>query len=109
MASGTRLEYGEVFTKRWVAELILDLCDYRPDLDLTKLRVVEPSVGSGAFLGPVLERLLAAKTKHEAGMPWIDLGGCIRCWDLLPEHVEVSRKLAIDLLVREGPLCARIR
>ena len=53
-----RVEYGEVFTKRWVVDLILDLCDYQVDLDLTKLRVVEPSVGSGAFLAAILDRLL---------------------------------------------------
>lgn len=43
-----RVEYGEVFTKGWVVDLILDLCDYRPELNLTRLRVVEQSVGSGS-------------------------------------------------------------
>ena len=70
--SSLRVEYGEVFTKGWVVDLILDLCDYRPDLDLTKLRVVEPSVGSGAFLGQVLERLIAAKAKHAERAPVAD-------------------------------------
>lgn len=93
-----RLEYGEVFTKRWVADLILDLCDYRPDLDLTKLRVVEPSVGSGAFLRPVLDRLLAAKAKHANDAPWSGLRDCIRCWDLQADHVRDSRSLAVGLL-----------
>ena len=50
--SSLRVEYGDVFNKSWVVDLLLDLCDYRPDLHLTKLRVVEPSVGSGAFVGP---------------------------------------------------------
>jgi adenine-specific DNA-methyltransferase len=101
-SAAARLEYGEVFTKRWVVDLILDLCDYRPDLDLTKLRVVEPSVGSGAFLGPILDRLIAARAKHEADAPWLSLLPCIRSWDLQAEHVVASRRLAVGMLTDAG-------
>ena len=52
------IEYGEVFTRRWVVDAILDLVGYTPDCDLSQLRLVEPSVGSGAFFIPVVERLL---------------------------------------------------
>lgn len=97
-----RIEYGEVFTKRWVVDLILDLCDYRPDLDLTKLRVVEPSVGSGAFLGPMLDRLLAARAKHADEDSWLALRECIRGWDLQAEHVRASKQLAVDRLTQAG-------
>ena len=91
-----------MFTKGWVVDLILDLCDYRPDLDLTKLRVVEPSVGSGAFLGPVLDRLLAAKAKHAEHGPWLALRECIRGWDLQVEHVEASKRLVLTRLAQAG-------
>jgi adenine-specific DNA-methyltransferase len=97
-----RLEYGEVFTKRWVVDLILDLCDYRPDRDLTQLRVVEPSVGSGAFLGSIIDRLVAAKAKHGEDSAWRSLGDCIRCWDLQAEHVQASKKLTVRLLTEAG-------
>jgi hypothetical protein len=97
-----RLEYGEVFTKRWVVDLILDVSDYKPDLDLTQLRVVEPSVGSGAFLGPIIERLLNAKEKHAADEPWMSLRGCIRSWDLQPVHVQTSKRLVVGLLTDAG-------
>jgi adenine-specific DNA-methyltransferase len=97
-----RVAYGEVFTKRWVVDLILDLCDYQPDLDLTKMRVVEPSVGSGAFLGPILNRLLAAKTKHADDEPWLALRECIRGWDLQMEHVASSKRLVRDRLTEAG-------
>lgn len=100
--SPVRLEYGEVFTKPWVVELILDMCDYRPDLDLTKLRVVEPSVGSGAFLGPILRRLLAAKAKYAEDAPWSILRECIRGWDLQAEHVEVTKSLILSELAHAG-------
>ena len=48
--------YGEVFTRRWVVEVLLDLTGYTTDRDLGRMRLVEPSCGSGAFLGPVVER-----------------------------------------------------
>jgi adenine-specific DNA-methyltransferase len=100
--NSVRVEYGEVFTKGWVVDLILDLCDYRPDLDLTKLRVIEPSVGSGAFLGPVLERLLAAKAKYAEHAPWVTLRECISGWDLQVEHVETSKRLVSTRLAQAG-------
>jgi adenine-specific DNA-methyltransferase len=104
-ASSVRVEYGEVFTKGWVVDLILDLCDYRPELDLTKLRVVEPSVGSGAFLGPVLDRLLIAKAKHAEHAPWLTLRECISGWDLQAEHVEASKRLVLARLAQAGCPC----
>ncbi|HWH00872.1 MAG TPA: hypothetical protein VNV66_16520 [Pilimelia sp.] len=36
---------GEVFTRPWVVDLVLDLADYRPERDLTELRLVEPACG----------------------------------------------------------------
>lgn len=40
-------EFGEVFTRRWVVDLVLDLCGYTSAVDLTGLVAVDPSVGSG--------------------------------------------------------------
>jgi len=100
--ASVRIEYGEVFTKRWVVDLILDLCDYKPDRDLTQLRLVEPSVGSGAFLGPILDRLLSAKDKHAGDVPWLALRDSIRCWDLQPDHVKTAQALAAGKLVDAG-------
>ena len=57
-------DYGEVFTRRWVVELILDLVGYTPDRDLGRQVLVEPSCGTGAFLVPVAERLI-----EELGLP----------------------------------------
>jgi adenine-specific DNA-methyltransferase len=108
-ATTARVEYGEVFTKRWVADLILDVCDYQPELDLTQMRVIEPSVGSGAFLAPILDRLLAARAKHAGSVPWLGLRKCIRGWDLQAEHVEASKRLVVTQLVQAGcpPVDAR--
>lgn len=38
-------EHGEVFTRRWVVDLILDLVGYDERLDLARLTAVEPSCG----------------------------------------------------------------
>lgn len=48
--------YGEIFTRRWVVESLLDLTGYTADQDLGAMRLLEPSCGSGAFLGPIVER-----------------------------------------------------
>ena len=41
-------EYGAVFTRRWVVELILDLVGYTPERDLAAMRAIEPACGGGA-------------------------------------------------------------
>ena len=50
--------YGEVFTRRWVVESLLDLTGYTTDKDLGVLRLLVPSCGSGALLGLFVERLI---------------------------------------------------
>jgi hypothetical protein len=92
--------YGEVFTRRWVVEVLLDLTGYTADCDLGSLEVVEPSCGSGAFLGPVVERLIASARTH--GRDLASLGRAIRAYDVQTEHVEVCRALCRDLLLRVG-------
>ncbi|HEV2636274.1 MAG TPA: Eco57I restriction-modification methylase domain-containing protein [Actinocrinis sp.] len=102
------VNYGEVFTQRWVVDLILDQCGYRPDTDLTLLTVVEPAVGTGAFLGPALERLLAARSTFKPEQPWEDIGTCLSAFDLQPDHADTCRALAVRLLTDAGcpPLTA---
>lgn len=92
--------YGEVFTRHWVVDVLLDLTGYTIDRDLTALRLVEPSCGSGAFLGPVVERLVASAVAH--GRDLATLGECVCAFDLQPEHVETSRDLCRELLGRAG-------
>jgi hypothetical protein len=58
--SATGVIHGEVITRRWVVEMILDLVDYSPARDLSALRIVEPSAGTGAFLSAILERLIVS-------------------------------------------------
>jgi adenine-specific DNA-methyltransferase len=93
--------YGEVFTRRWVVDLILDLVGYTPDRDLAAMVLVEPSCGSGAFLGPIVERLIESARAHRR-----DLGSMeppVRAFDLLEANAELARKVVSQQL-REGDL-----
>ena len=94
------LENGEVFTRRWVVDLILDLAGYTPDKDLAKLHAIEPACGSGAFLGPMIERLCESSAVHNRSI--MDAPKAIQAMDLLNRNVAASRQLVADVLVRFG-------
>jgi adenine-specific DNA-methyltransferase len=101
-AGGALVQYGEVFTRRWVVELILDLCGYTADTDLTTRRLVEPAIGSGAFLTPVLDRLLEAREKYSPDRPWDELLPAILAMDVQPGHVRTCRRLVVGRLTGAG-------
>ena len=92
--------YGEVFTRRWVVELILEVAGYRSDLDLASLVAVEPSCGSGAFLGPMVERL--SKSLRGCGETLDDASAALRAYDLQEANVEASRALVAKTLADDG-------
>lgn len=96
--------YGEVFTRRWVVESLLDLTGYTADQDLGAMRLLEPSCGSGAFLGPIVERLIASAQEH--GRPLDSLADAIRAYDLQGGQVMAARALCGDLLVAAGVAAA---
>jgi adenine-specific DNA-methyltransferase len=54
---------GVIYTKRWVVELLLDLSSYNPDKNLVDSLAIEPAAGDGAFLGPMIERLVESCRK----------------------------------------------
>ncbi len=84
------VDYGEVFTRRWVVELILDLVGYTADRDLAEQVLVEPSCGTGAFLVPIVDRLIESSGRH--GHDLRSVGGAILAFDLLAENAERARK-----------------
>lgn len=100
MSTQGKTRYGEVFTRRWVVEVILDLVGYTVNRDLARMRLVEPSMGSGAFLIPALERLLASARLH--GHDFGDLLDAVYGLDLQASHVETCRKSVRDLLTASG-------
>lgn len=93
-------EHGEVFTRRWVVNLILDLCGYTADRDLAQFIAVEPSCGAGAFLVPMVERLVDSCRRH--GRNLTEIGNALRAFDLLSENAEIAQKAVRTTLTAAG-------
>ena len=93
-------DYGEIFTRRWIVELILDLVGYTSDQDLALRTLVEPSCGTGAFLIPVIDRLIASCRSH--GRDLASTAGCIRAFDVLEANAHRARKSAALRLEEAG-------
>ena len=93
-------EHGEVFTRRWVVDLILDLVGYRPEADLGGSTIVEPACGCGAFLLPIVERLSESSAMH--GRVLADLDDAVRGFDLLAHNADHTRKAVTAKLLELG-------
>lgn len=98
-------QHGEVFTRRWIVELILDLVGYTPDRDLGAMVAVEPACGAGAFLAPMVERLIDSCRRHRRDIE--EAGGALRAFDLLPANVELARKAVATAISDAGVQPAR--
>ncbi|GCD44091.1 Eco57I restriction-modification methylase domain-containing protein [Streptomyces paromomycinus] len=94
------VEHGEVFTRRWVVDLILDLLGYTSDKDLCEVKLVEPACGSGAFLIAVASRISASCRTHNR--PLGDAAASVRALDLLEHNVQQSRAVVEKQLIDEG-------
>ena len=92
--------HGEVFTRRWVVDLILDLAGYRAADDLGASVIVEPACGAGAFLVPIAERL--AESCRRYGRSLADVGQAIRAFDVLDRNVDAARESVATRLVELG-------
>lgn len=95
-------EHGEVFTRRWVVDLILDLVGYTADRDLLNLVAVEPACGSGAFVIPMVERLLESAGRRGQVIDGDGAAAAIVASDLLSANVAASRAAVQRALVRGG-------
>ncbi|MCP4383395.1 MAG: N-6 DNA methylase [Hyphomicrobiales bacterium] len=97
---GPSADHGEVFTRRWVVEFILDLVGYTPDRDLGAHVLVEPSCGTGAFLGPIVDRLIESARQH--GRSLAELRGAVRGFDLLDANAATARRTVSGQLAEAG-------
>ena len=57
---GERKQRGHFSTPPRLVEAILDACNYTPDNDLSRLRVLDPACGGGNFLACAADRLVAS-------------------------------------------------
>lgn len=94
------MKLGAVYTREWVAEFILDLSGYTSDLDLAADVILEPSCGDGAFLGPIIRRLITSARAH--GRPVQDTANSLIACDIDPSAVRRARATASGILVEEG-------
>ncbi|MFE7155302.1 Eco57I restriction-modification methylase domain-containing protein [Streptomyces sp. NPDC057636] len=92
------ITHGEVYTQRWVVDMILDLVGYTPDRDLAGLTITDPACGSGAFLVAIAERLSQSCRKFDRELP----PRGIQAFDLLERNVATSRRNVEASLVNEG-------
>jgi len=92
--------HGVVLTKPHIIDLILDLAGYTEDRDLTKIRLLEPSCGTGAFLVQAVKRLLRSAKRH--GIKLGTANNYITAFDIDPEHVIASREAVENTLKEDG-------
>ena len=85
-------EHGVVYTRPWVADLVLDLAGYYPEENLVDVIAVEPSCGSGEFLEPMIRRLSSSCRRQERSLQ--DCEGSIMAFDLSSAAVSASRERA---------------
>lgn len=94
---------GAVFTRAEVVHFILDLVGYTEDQPIHRMRILEPSFGSGDFLLSIVERLLAAwQTAGSPGPANEALSNAIRGVELHRETFQATRTAVLELLHREG-------
>jgi adenine-specific DNA-methyltransferase len=100
---------GVVYTKRWVVELLLDLSGYSPDKNLVDSLAIEPAAGDGAFLGPMIERLM--KSCRKLGRSLSECQNSLLAYELDEKSAARARAVAQELLVDHGaksPLAKRL-
>ncbi len=100
-SSGMPLEAkGVVYTKRWVVELLLDLAGYCPEKNLVNTLAIEPAAGNGAFLGPIVERLV--DSCRRLGKPILDCRDSLRAYELDDNRAAGARIIAVGILTDRG-------
>ena len=100
-ASGTSItapteKHGVVYTKPWVVELILDLAGYTDDRDLAASFAVEPAAGEGAFLVPMIRRLIASTRRYER--PIVGLATALLAYELDSAAATLARSTVRQIL-----------
>lgn len=91
---------GVVYTKRWVVDLLLDLSGYRAVANLVDAVAVEPAAGEGAFLGPMIERLI--RSCQRLGRPMVDCRDSLIAYELDDQSADHARTVAIRVLGELG-------
>lgn len=91
---------GVVYTKRWVVELLLDLSGYSQKTNLVDSLAIEPAAGDGAFLGPMIERLM--ESCRALGRPLSQCQNSLIAYELDQDSAACARTVIRGLLANHG-------
>ncbi len=91
---------GAVFTRRWIADLVLDLAGYLPTDRLATGVAIEPACGPGTFVASMAERLLESCRHH--GDDIAQAVDAIVAVDIDSGAVAGSRDLVVERLTHHG-------
>lgn len=89
--------FGAVYTRPWTANLILDLAGYRAEENLVDAVAIEPAAGDGAFLIPMIERLVSSCRRQ--ARPLKDCVRSLTAYELDEAAAGQLRKAAGDKLI----------
>jgi hypothetical protein len=79
---------------------MLDLAGYRSEYNLVDTLAIEPAAGDGAFLGPMIERLIDSCQRLER--PFSDCHKSLLAYELDDDSAQRARALAVDVLEARG-------
>lgn len=91
---------GVVFTQPWVVESILDLVGYTVSESILESCIVDPAVGHGAFILPIVKRLIESAQRYS--FPISDLRDAVFGVDIQPKSVAHTREIIRVYLEEEG-------
>ncbi|NOU12035.1 MAG: SAM-dependent methyltransferase [Nitrospira sp.] len=91
---------GVVYTKRWVVELLLDLSGYCSNTNLVDSLAIEPAAGDGAFLGPMIERLV--QSCGNLGRSLSECHNSLLAYELDEDSAARARATAQEILIHHG-------
>jgi adenine-specific DNA-methyltransferase len=93
-------QHGEVYTQRWVVDLILDLVGYTDDSDLSQRRLLDPACGAGAFMVAAAARLSSSCRKR--GLSLMAARSALCAFDLQERNVAATAEAVSTLLKADG-------
>jgi hypothetical protein len=91
---------GVIYTKPWVVDLLLDLANYRDDLNLVDTLAVEPAAGEGAFLIRMAERLVRSCQNQKR--PLSDCARSLIAFELEEKSAATAREAVVLALQKLG-------
>jgi len=91
-----------VYTKPDIVARILDAVGWRSSKNLSKMRLLEPAAGDGAFVVEAARRLVAACVRYRVKLRISFLVDRIRAYELHPGEAQRARTRVIDALRKSG-------